>query len=639
MVLSSTRDAVQVEAMICRSALYRALLHVLSALALACLPCAAAAETSASYTLEARLPDDGSVSSVRGKGTIELRNGSARALESLSFHLYMNAYKPHSLAMNSGGQGGRASMRGGGFGEIEVHALRDLRTNAPLMLELPPADADQTTARVTLPEPLQPGETISLAISWTTSFPRLVQRSGYVRNYLFAGQWFPKLAKLEPDGTFAQFPFHPLAEFYSNFGRYDVTIDAPEQFVIATAGVQMDVNHHQGRQRRRFVVDRIHDYAWSAWPDYQMQVASIGSTSIRLFTPPGHDANARVTLETLQRILPFFQEWLGPYPYETLTVVHPPVFAANAGGMEYPTLVTTGGAWYAAYLSNDVQRVVVHELAHQWFYGLLASNEHAWPFLDEGLTTFAENRAMQLLLDTHIERQSHSATLAAQRYRALEAGHDFAIAAPAPHFPSFSHLASLAYERAAVVFDTLSRVYGESFMRALQAYATEHRFAHPAPEQLMAAIAEHVSISAAELTHAALFDRAWVNYKLSSISHDYSAQRVATASAAANVVPSGNIASHLLVTRQGSLGFPVQIEFHDAAGRHYVRDWNGQSDTWEFTHVGSTAVVRACVDPERTVTIDERYIDNCLHTEPQRRPWLRGLLASLTQLLQVAAAW
>src|SRR5690606_24486925 len=78
----------------------------------------------------------------------------------------------------------------------------------------------------------------------------------------------------------------------------------------------------------------------------------------------------------------------------TLTVVHPPASAAAAGGMEYPALITTGGRWYASYLSKAVLHVTLHELAHQWFYALCASNEQRFPFLDEGLTSYADSHAL-----------------------------------------------------------------------------------------------------------------------------------------------------------------------------------------------------------------------------------------------------
>ena len=92
-----------------------------------------------------------------------------------------------------------------------------------------------------------------------------------------------------------------------------------------------------------------------------------------------------------------FGRWFGPYPYETLRVVVPPPGASGAGGMEYPTLIT---AWDASVPPESlaVDQVVVHELAHQYWYGMVASNEFEEPWLDEGLATYTENKMMTTIV-------------------------------------------------------------------------------------------------------------------------------------------------------------------------------------------------------------------------------------------------
>src|SRR5207244_7465594 len=93
--------------------------------------------------------------------------------------------------------------------------------------------------------------------------------------------------------------------------------------------------------------------------------------------------------------LPGMGAGFGRYPYEVLTLVHPPPRATEAGGMEYPTLITTGGRWYGPPGLYEVESVTIHELGHEWFYGLVATDEVEWPFLDEGLNTFAEEMALE----------------------------------------------------------------------------------------------------------------------------------------------------------------------------------------------------------------------------------------------------
>ena len=135
-----------------------------------------------------------------------------------------------------------------------------------------------------------------------------------------------------------------------------------------TDGARRQVRHRAGG---------VHDFAWTAWPGFEQRHERVLETDVHLLYPPGHEQNAAVTLSTLRFALPHFSARYGPYPYPDLTVVHPPAHAGAAGGMEYPTLITTGGAWHASYWSRAVELVTLHELGHQWFYGLVATTRSA----------------------------------------------------------------------------------------------------------------------------------------------------------------------------------------------------------------------------------------------------------------------
>ena len=108
------------------------------------------------------------------------------------------------------------------------------------------------------------------------------------------GQWFPKIARLEPDGTWAHFPFHHLAEFYADFGTYDVTLDVPEAFAIGATGPVVERRVDGGRRVERHVQGDVHDFAWTAWDRWQTVArdASTASTS-RCSTRRGFERRRR----------------------------------------------------------------------------------------------------------------------------------------------------------------------------------------------------------------------------------------------------------------------------------------------------------------------------------------------------------
>jgi hypothetical protein len=342
----------------------------------------------ASYTLQARL--DAERHEIHGRGEIVWLNASAQPVSELYLHLYLNAFEgPRTLFHRSPlrqARGGKAPQR---WGSIRLQRLvaRELGEHdlLPALEPHSPGDPeDGTDRRVALPAAVKPGERLTLAVEWLSVLPEVQVRTGFSQDFHFAGQWFPKLARLEPDGSWAHFPFDPLAEFYADFGSYDVTLDVPESMVVGATGERVAETRSEGRVSARFRADDVHDFAWTAWPHFRERSEQIAGVAVRLLHPPGHDRNATRTLELLRRALPHFNARYGEYPYPTLTVVHPPSHAGEAGGMEYPTLITTGGDWHLGYWTRAIEYVTVHELGHQWFYGLLASDERRWPFLDEG---------------------------------------------------------------------------------------------------------------------------------------------------------------------------------------------------------------------------------------------------------------
>src|SRR5207247_4654037 len=92
--------------------------------------------------------------------------------------------------------------------------------------------------------------------------------------------------------------------------------------------------------------------------------------------------------------------WFGAYPYKTLTIVDPPEDGLGAGGMEYPTFITGLAPKLNLRWPLDrvrlVEDVTLHEFGHQYWYGMVGSNEFEESWLDEGINTDSEYRAMEL---------------------------------------------------------------------------------------------------------------------------------------------------------------------------------------------------------------------------------------------------
>jgi hypothetical protein len=430
------------------------------------------------------------------------------------------------------------------------------------------------------------------------------------------GQWFPKIAKIEPDGTFAHFPFHHLAEFYADYGRYDVTLDAPQAFTLGASGPAVDSRVENGRRIERHVQDDVHDFAWTAWDKFEKQETRIDGVGVTILYPKGYEGHATRELDTMRFALPHYGERYGRYPYKVLTLVHPPETAPEAGGMEYPTLITTGGPYAIPRGVNAPELVTIHEFGHQYFYGLLASNEMTWPFLDEGLNSYAEQLAMgewkgRASAVSFLGLSIGDAEGDAERARHFT--HDDRVAQPAYAFGTGNAYGALVYARTAAILETMRRVWGDEAMgRAMGTYARRFRFKHPTPADLVETVHWTIGPEAADTLRAALFDKAWVDFTVTQMSSypTHAAAGIFDVAGKRETVPGdktmpGKYEGWALVTRRGTLALPVDVELvADDGTRTRVR-WDGVGDSKRVPYAGASPLRAAIVDPDSKILLDQ----------------------------------
>lgn len=572
------------------------------------------------YTLRAVLDPD--AHTVKGEGTVAWTNPTNTAVKELWFHLYLNAFKNQSSVFMRVPVGGfRGSTVPSDWGTIDVRKLvwvdGENRHDLSSLLETKrPGDDDETDARVTLPREVAPGETITLEIAWDDKLPSIVERTGYDGRFHMVGQWFPKIAKIEEDGTFAHFPFHHLGEFYADYGRYDVTIDVPEGFTVGATGPLVDARVENGRRIERHVQEDIHDFAWTAWDQFQVRKEAIDGVDVTILYPPRYEDHAERELAAMRFALPHFGARYGRYPYSVLTLVHPPATASEAGGMEYPTLITTGGQSFIPKGVYAPELVTIHEFGHQYFYGLLASNEVKWPFLDEGLNSYAEIDAMTAWKGPASVVDAFGLEIGIAEWgaeRARHFVHDEKVAQPAWAFQTGAAYGALVYSRTAAILETLRRVYGDDKLRrAMGTYARRYRFKHPTPDDFLATIGEVMGDEAKENLRAALFDKGWVDYVVTSVSSrrakppagifDRDGKRETVS---AETAEGSGYGGWVLVTRRGSLVFPVEIELVSEDGTRRRVPWDGHDDSIRVPYTGTSPLRAAIVDPDRRVLIDQ----------------------------------
>ena len=574
---------------------------------------ASSATPIADYELRATL--DPGEHRVTGVGVITWRNRSSSPVDALYVHAYLNAFKnARSTFMlhRAGDSRGAGPLRAPGALDVQRFSVRELGdTNLWPRAERMAASNpdDETDLRLALPRPVLPGETLHIDVAFVAKLPALVERTGWQGSFHMVAQWFPKLAKLEPDGTFAHFPFQQLAEFYADFGSYDVTIDVPANFEIGATGRRETEVVEGGRRIARYVQANVHDFAFAAYDGFRIWQIEDDGVSIRCLAPEGYEAAAKEEIEVAAWGLRQFGKAYGRYPYETLTIVHPPEDAEEAGGMEYPTLITTGGPWLAHPSIGSLRGLTLHELAHQYFYGLVATNEEKWPFLDEGLATYAQLEAMNEGWGAQAVAAGGGLSVgtdALYRWFGVPEGSDDTIAQPASAFLTGHSYGRLVYGRTALVLRTIDQAYEPGALRkALGRYARRYRFAHPGPSQLLGAVRDTVGDAAERNLRIALFERGWVDYALTDILCD----------------DGGATNCRLIIARRGTLSMPVDVDVLRSDGTRTRLRWNGDGHQIALDAQGSAAIVSAVIDPEHRILIDEDLANNAMTMTGTRRAW------------------
>ncbi|MFN7974500.1 MAG: M1 family metallopeptidase [Acidobacteriota bacterium] len=462
---------------------------------------------NASYAIDVTL--DTAKHTLEGHELVRYRNLASAPMTEIQLHLYLNAFKnPKSTFMReSGGQLRGDRYKEGFWGSTDIRAIKIAGSHDDLISKLetihPDDDNgdDETVVRLPLPSPVAPREAVTLDITWDAKLPRVFARTGYAGSFHMVGQWFPKVGVYEVrDGTarWNCHQFHANSEFFSDYGIYDVVIRTAPDAVVGASGVRVeDPKVEEQLKVHHYRAEDVHDFAFTADPDFRERTERWNDVDVRVLYQPEHEPLAADHVEIAKASLKFFDEHYGKYPYRTLTVVDPGPGGGGAGGMEYPTLITAG----TSYLTlgqrinrilgrpnqlRDLEIVIFHEFGHQYWYGLVGSNEFEEAWLDEGFNSYSETKGMGELYGPVLSLFHGTATLTdldLERLAYAAYPQEGPILEKAWGYLSGTGYGIGSYMKPATVLTTLERLLGEETMgKVMRTYFETYRFHHPRSE-------------------------------------------------------------------------------------------------------------------------------------------------------------
>ena len=424
------------------------------------------------------------------------KNNSPDTLKFIYFHLWPNGYQKNSALARQQAQNGKPYVQFNkkyrGFIDsldFKVDGQKARWTYYKNFKDI---------AILYLPKPLAPGQSVTITTPFYVKMPYVSSRMGYTDKMLSITQWYPKPAVYDRYGWHA-FPYLDQGEFYSEYGSFDVKITVPSQYVVAATGNMLDsieakwqkmltdkpgyqVPYPTGKAWKtvHFYQDSIHDFAIFVSDQYRVHQSSVRlphsgrivHTKAYFYT----SGDWEVATNYVDSAIYYYSLWVGDYPYNVASAVEGGLVAGS--GMEYPTITVIS-------MENNLEQVVVHEVGHNWFYGVLGFNERRYPFLDEGINSYYDHRYGRM----------HASSITVQNRTLSDWVSMFYPVAVAYGFNQPLDLTSTdysktfygvdIYEETAKAFRYLEKYLGTAqFDRIMKKFYKEWKFKHPYPDDL-----------------------------------------------------------------------------------------------------------------------------------------------------------
>jgi hypothetical protein len=592
---------------------------------------------------------------IGGKQILTWKNSGSKPAATLQFHLYMNAFR-HSESTymlespNEIPEGDSASV----WGYIDIHRLivlpngqnqpgwRIIKQMAERSAPIPSGEEitnairfihpdnpehtkDQTVIEVALPKPVAPGDSIMLFFEFTTKLPEPpIARTGTYKEFYFAGQWFPKIGVWQ-DSVWNCHQFHANSEFFSDFGVYNVWVTLPGTYLIGATGVPVGTPKPvtDSTVQHYFHAEDVHDFAWTASPEFVEFKGVSQDVEIRALMQRDHISQGVRHIEATKAAIEFFQNNYGDYPYPLVTLVDPRRKAGEVGGMEYPTLFAVGTRYGTPEGIRFPELVTIHEFGHNYWQGMVASNEFEESWLDEGINTYTEMVAMHEIYgegevlnylgikvnDDHIFRASY-----------LSSKEMDPIVKNAWEYESRGSYAINSYNEPGLVLMSLHNLVGkETMRRIISTYFNKWKFKHPTSSDFIDVVRQIAGPAYQPFLEQALYTERRLDYAIDRLYNRPTDEQRDTTLIDTTAAPDSQAIQHdsltvynsgFTVRRNGDFIFPVEIQVVFANGDTLTEHWDGQARYRKFTYQRTDKIISATVDPQRKLLIDQNFTNN-----------------------------
>lgn len=429
-----------------------------------------------------------------GNQTLKYYNNSPDTLYEVFYHLYFNAFQPNSMmdvrnrSLPDPSPKIADKIMNLDSSEIGYHEIISLtQNNKALKFHI-----EGTVLEVDLETPIPPNSSAIFRMEFTSQVPLQIRRSG--RNSeegidYSMSQWYPKMAEYDTRGWHA-IPY-VAREFYAPWGDFNVSITIDKDYILGGTGIVKNPEAVGYRYAEKtsdasddkltweFEAKNVHDFVWAADRDYVHEIReSENGFKVHFLYQEQEDAKMWAdAIDYTMKAFPYIQENFGEYPYPQFSVIQ-----GGDGGMEYPmaTLITSGRS------ISSLVSVIIHELMHQWYYGILANNESYASWMDEGFTEYAEMYTKAFIYNSKGRDHEFFNPIASAYVSYViwaKTGFEEPMNTHSDHFGTNNAYVISAYTKGKVTLQQLKYVIGkENVEKGLLKYYDEWKYKHPWPD-------------------------------------------------------------------------------------------------------------------------------------------------------------
>ncbi len=541
-------------------------------------------------------------------GKVEFKIPSGLKLSTFEFQLFPNVYSSSQTPYFGGESGSKRKLEDSmKWGRMTIDSILVNGENSSGFLTI-----EYTRGTLILKETAAINSPL-IDIYFKTVIPESGDRLSYNEDYYLLDGWFPFPAILNDDGSWYQPKYNQFSELVGDYFFYEVAFKAPSNLIIIGPGTSLkDSVLSNGTTQYHFVFGPAHDFVLALGPDYLVDETVSSEKILRIYYRDFEQPMVPDLREAVNYSLGYMMKNIGDYPYSSLNCVFSNI--GFSGGIEFPGLIAFSSPRGAPGIVNMYDLLAAHETAHQWFYGIIGSNQVEDPWLDESIANLFTLKILNSYFGEEANLFDAVGLKVSVRDMLRLNAHIYAgelsLNQPTYSFTGSDSYFSTVYDRGALALETLDNLLGDSLSSLFwTSYYGKYKFGHPTPDNFRELYKFFGGDGLVDIFDILIYGSESIDYSVSELYNERG--------------DSGEISVNFILHRQGRINYSVPYRIYLANGDSLDYNWLAVYDAEKISHIIPVPALSATIDPDKIFAIDANLMNNSALINLDNRPGFR----------------